>query len=686
MSALGGVLSLRGAPVPDVMARRIASGLAQIGPDGEAWHHDDLLSLVFRPFHVGADDGKTRQPWSDLQGLVVAWNGRLDNAAELRRMLGVRRADGPRLVAAAYRRFGKDCVRHLVGDFSLAVWDPLLRRLLLATDPFALRPIFFHSGSDFFLFASRARTLVEAAGLSTTLDDVGVAAFLTFIDAGHRTVLRDVRMLPGAHWLTVEEGVVRLERYWSPADRSPVRYSRDEGYEDHFAQVFRQAVTDRLVAETPVWADLSGGLDSSSIVCVADRVLAGSDNQRLASRLETVSYVYERNRSCDEREYLQTVETLRGRRGFHIRDDEVPTLTPIPAHLQPDLPSGQLPFHNRYRAQYDAMSRLGSRVLLRGSGGDHVLWGEALAAFELADLLATGRPREAWRRAKSWAHQRREPLFKTLWQGGIWPLLPRRIRAATGFVHTLDDWFDPDFVRRVDLPGRLLGEDDHRFALPSQRLQWAWIAGVGRYVGWEMPLARGCVESRYPFLDRRLVELALAMPMDQKLRPGETRSVLRRALRGVLPDKVRHRTSKSGPDEAIYRALTRESRWLAELFRDARVCRHGFVHPAALERALTAARHGVMLNSPQLLRALTLEFWIRSVEGAAPALPRSDGDTYDVPGTAPTGVPDPSRSSDPGVGAVGPPKPPAQDSIPARASTAASRGTSEVDHEAILRT
>jgi hypothetical protein len=116
-------------------------------------------------------------------------------------------------------------------------------------------------------------------------------------------------------------------------------------------------------------------------------------------------------------------------------------------------------------------------------------------------------------------------------------------------------------------------------------------------------------------MDRRLVEYLLALDVGQFIRPGETKSLLRRSLTGTLPERVRRRRSKPGPDEAIYRACLREWHWLSGYAADARVCAHGFVSKKNFVETLHRVRHGVTVTTPQLLRTLCLEFWLRSLEG-----------------------------------------------------------------------
>jgi asparagine synthase (glutamine-hydrolysing) len=118
----------------------------------------------------------------------------------------------------------------------------------------------------------------------------------------------------------------------------------------------------------------------------------------------------------------------------------------------------------------------------------------------------------------------------------------------------------------------------------------------------------------HPYLHRPLVEFLQAIPFEQRVRPGETRSLMRRALRDLVPRKILKRQGKSGPDEALFRALAREGARLQPIFESARVCAHGYTNAEALQTALERARHGCEIRSFAIIQTISLEFWLRSLE------------------------------------------------------------------------
>jgi asparagine synthase (glutamine-hydrolysing) len=616
VSAIAGMLSRDGAPLDGKALRALGNGLAEIGPDGQSVLLRPPAGMVFCAFHTDRESRCTRQPVAFADGSLLAWNGRLDNRSDLARDLALPGA--PRevdVVLAAYRRWGIAGFSRLVGDFSLALWDPADRLLALACDAFSVRPLYYVERRDVLLWASRARPLLAAAGLSPEVDEELVASFLTCSRPSAHSPFRAVRMLPPGHALVLRGERAELRRIWSPDPQREIRYRWDREYDEHFRSLFREAVACRLRADGPVYADLSGGLDSSSIVCVADEILAAGAAETPA--LRTVSWVYDQSTSSDERHFIRFIEKKRGRQGLHVRDEEHPMLSRIPASCRPDYPHCHLAYLRKNDRLTADMARAGARVLLRGTAGDHVLWGGMdQAPLEIADLLVRGRLGRALRASFAWSPAAHSPWHSVFWQGGILPLLPRPLRSRLQSDYPLESWFESAFIARLNLAERVGGaEDDAGFRRPSAARRYGLIREVSRDIGWELFTTSGCAEMRFPFLDRRLVEFALAIDVGQWLRPGESKSLLRRALAGTLPDEVRLRRSKAGPDEALYRACVREWSWLSGIVADARVCAYGFVNRKALTETFHRVRHGVPVTTPQLLRTLCLEFWLRSLEG-----------------------------------------------------------------------
>ena len=629
MSALAGVYARRGAALPIQALARMSREMAWVGPDGEHTACTPPVAMTVRALQVlpGALDAK---PHETADGSLVSFTGRIDNAPEVWRALGEpHRATPPGLLAlAAYRRWGVEGFGRLVGDFVLALWDARHGRMVLAVDAMGTVPLYYHLGTEHLLWASRCRPLLQAAGLGTELDDEFVANFLANLPSPG-SPFRGVSQLLGAHALVVEGDRAELLRYWRPDATRQLRYATDAGYEEHFHEVFDGAVAARMQTAGPVWCELSGGVDSTTILFAAERLMR--EGKVLAPELRTVSYVFDGATSSDERPYIGMAEKQLGRAGLHISEEEYPILAPLPADYLPDLPSNQICYLARQDRLARAMADDGARVVLSGVGGDQLFWSEPPEALPLADLAAERRVGELLRQCAVWSKALGWPFLKTLWVGGFFPLLPARWQAKLQRFNPMGEWVDAGFVERMGLDVRILGSRaDVDFALPSSAFQYAMIQQTMRIYALERTHPGPYVEARYPYLDRRMVEFSLAIPLEQKVRPTESRSVVRRAFRDRIPERLRRRETKAGPTEAFQRAIIREWPRLSALFTDSRAAAYGYINGPAFVAAMSRVRHGVVVNPAQMHRTISLELWLRTLENGPDTSPASGENTTSI--------------------------------------------------------
>lgn len=618
MSALGGALlaPTDAARLPALIAG-LADGLAVRGPDGCRVAFDGATGMVYRPFHTTPESPREHQPVVGHGGMLVTLDGRLDERRELARQLDAGHASDAELVARAYRQWGDGMPARLVGDFALAVWDPREQRLLLARDPFGSRPLFYAEAADGTLtWASNVAGLRAAASLDDVLDEVWVAGYLAGAVAADRSPFRAVRALAPGHLLVAEPGRgVRLRSFW-PGAIEAVRLAGDGEYEERFTALLGEAVACRLRSCGPVFAELSGGLDSSSIVCVADRLLRrrGAD----PASLQTASFVFDEATSSDEREFIGAVEAQIDRPAHHVSDRQGLLLGGGPASFE--VPTTLSTFLPRQRLLADAMRRSGARTLLSGIGGDDVTISQVETPDHLAELARRGRFRALGRDLAAWQRELGTPLAQLVLQAVVLPLLPGRLSTQWRPAEpSAAAWAGASFARRTDLARRSRPRPGpaERHLPPVVAMRVAGLRATvaqqvaPRYVEAEA-LSR---EVRYPFLHRPLVELCLGLPADQLVRSLETRSLHRRALGGVLPRAVAERRDKRGPEEAMMRALGRHWPALQALFAgDARIYLHGFVAREPFLAALEAARFGLLHRAGNVFRAIELELWLRSRE------------------------------------------------------------------------
>jgi len=618
MSALGGILNFESKPVERHELAALEHGLAPHGPDNSGESLRGCVGMTYRAFHTTKESWNESQPLVSRQGQILCWDGRLDNRDDLIRILRaeiVGNHTDVAIVMAAYRRWGPTFLAQLIGDFALSLWDENTRILLLGRDHAGSRPLFYHIDRNKIIWSSDLGPLVDLEGIELTPDDKYVARFLSHSLTLDLTPYKLIHAVVPGHSVAVQNDHLRTHRFWRPNPSFKIRYKTDSEYEEHFRHLFREAVRCRMRSDGPIWASLSGGLDSSAIVCVADEVLKSGEAQTI--KVETVSYVYDQSTSSDERNFISCVEQKRGRLGHHVRESECPLLTEFPDASEIFYPDGGDCFNTRYKALAEAMSADRARVLLTGHGGDEMLSGGGIGDPypELGDLIFQRRPLKLHRALCNWSEALKKPYSKLFWQSGIVPLLPTNLRRLLDKrpYRKLPVWFDKEFVRRFRLKEANLSFDDtFGFTLPSERGQVIWYLFAVQLISRTQYRQRSFIEVAHPYLHRPLVEFFHAIPHDQKIRPTETRSLMRRALRETLPEKIFNRRTKRGPDEAYLRAIAREWTQIEKLFLDARVGAYGYIDVKNLMMAFERARHGCQDST--LLAAISLELWLRALE------------------------------------------------------------------------
>ena len=298
---------------------------------------------------------------------LLMWHGRLDNRADLVRQLGEPAAgvssDGA-LVVAAYERWGGAGLGRVVGDWTVVLSDPRRSAIVLATDFSGVRPLYYHHRGHDVLWSRSLETLLGHVDVDAdTLDEQYVAGYLTVGGYPGRTPYANVHaVLPGYAVRVTVDGPA-LSAFWKPPTSDAVRCRDEREYEEQFRLLFREAVSSRLQARAPVAAELSGGLDSSSVVCLAADLIRRGDVP--APGLTPVSYVHRGSRDVS---FIRKVEEHCDLRSVRLSVDD------IPLFAAPDI-VGALP-HSRSRLEQSAAAvaqHAGATAFLTGQAGDQLM-------------------------------------------------------------------------------------------------------------------------------------------------------------------------------------------------------------------------------------------------------------------------------------------------------------------------
>lgn len=622
MSVQFGRWSFDGLPPEPAYLDAVSELLAPHGPDGGSFFSSKGLDILYRALHTRKESRRERQPYVSPSGFVVVWDGRLDNREGLARQLGHEQSgDAPdvSIVASAYKRWGDDCLVKLSGDWAVSIWNPNERSLLLAKDPIGVRPLYYSTQKQLVLWSSILEPLVLLAGKSFELAEEYIAGWFSFFPAAHLTPYAGVHSVGPSTCVRFTEKAKSVKKYWDFDPGKRIRYRADGEYEEHFRCVFTEAVRRRLCADAPILAELSGGMDSSSIVCMADAII--SDGHAETPRLDTVSYYNDQEPNWNERPFFVKVEEKRGRTGSHIDvssedsfltefDNNRPAMTPA---------SGS---HKASKQLSQCMLAGGHRVVLSGIGGDEVTGGVPTPIPELADLLAGGRFISLAHQLKVWALYKRKPWFHLFFeaaQGFLPPSLlgvPKRMRPAV--------WLDRSFVKRhrAALTGysrrlRLFGD------LPSFQENLRSLDGLRRQLGCTaLPSTPPC-ERRYPYLDRDLLEFLFAIPQEQLVRPGHRRSLMRRSLGTLVPAEILNRRRKAFLARSPLLGISREWQTMLELTQAHLSGPIRIVDCSQWVNSWNQARRSSSFASIQFARVFSLVRWLEYLKKRrVPGVPR----------------------------------------------------------------
>ncbi|SRR6266404_2629054 len=613
MSVQAGVWNFDGRPVDQVFLGKLNSAIGQYGPDGGNTYSAGSLAMVYGAFHTTLESRLELQPYKSVHGDVITWDGRLDNRDELIPELWADLTSDQTdlaIVMAAYERWGTNCFGKLVGDWALSIWDSQNRGLLLARDYVGVRHLYYHVKNEGITWCTNLAALVLLQNCQFTLNEDYLAGFLALRPEPYLTPYIEINAVPPGKFVRICENSTTIHSYWSFDIKRRIRYRNDADYEEHFRTLFRQAVRRRLRSDSTILAELSGGLDSSSIVCMADDIIAKGGAE--APGLDTTSRYDSEEPSCDERPYFSKVEEKRGRAGFHVSVTNYLKSFPLRFHEFVAVPGS---FGNTPPNQDDddavVLQQLEYRVLLSGLGGDEFMGGVPNPRPLLADLVVKVHLRELAGQLMAWSLVKRTPWMHLLCRSLVL-LLPLSLQARLQKENKPPPWLDVRLAKRYRRVVREMARSENLgFQLPSQRDYAQGLVGLVRQLAVIPPPLWGCQEKRYPYLDRTLIEFLISVPADQLLRPGQRRSLMRRALANLLPNEILSRATKATTARAYLAVFDMLWPQLENLFTSP--LSSGYISAPLFLNALRAARNGNAPNLIQLLRGLSLELWLQDL-------------------------------------------------------------------------
>ena len=542
---------------------------------------------------------------------VLHWDGRLDNRDDLLLQLkDSLRGDtsNEAIAGAVYERWGSEGFVHLIGDWSLVIRDRVNRMTVLASDFAGVRPLYYQIEGGRVSWSSRLQSLVETIQTSD-LDEQYIAGFLSIGGYPNHTPYKGIYSVPPGHAVCVSADKTSIRRFWELPVGDEIRYSSEHQYEEQLRALFREAVAVRLQTEAPVLLELSGGLDSSSVACMANQLVRSGGVK--TSSLNSVSFVWQN--SLDE-PFIREVESHCGIDGVHISTHNVPLITE--AQVGEAMPEPAQPL----RASLAAVAhRLGAKTILTGQNGDLVTGNWFDDSLQVAGSLRRFRMGPAWAEALAWSKILRRPVYDILWRAFQAALPPTLAPAA--IYATADGSYAPrstetsllsDFSQRTGFSEPVdLFSNTWMQAPPERRKYFYQLALTLETRTLQAPEALQHFDYTHPFGHRPLVEFLMSVPPEILCRPGEPRRLMRSAFAGLWPRKLRERRSKGSFSAPWQESLPQLARVLLGA-KQLHLVDQGVVDNTSVRARLERFCRGLDCNEFQLRQIIMLELWLRN--------------------------------------------------------------------------
>ncbi len=621
MCGITGLYSLNGPPISPAEIIAQTETILHRGPD-EGGHYlspHRNCGLGIRRLSI-IDVAGGQQPLHNEQHTIhLVYNGETYNHRALRRALeqaGHRphSHSDAEVVLHGYEEWGVAGVLHrLRGMGAFALWDEARQQLFLARDRFGIKPLYYAEWQGRLYFASEIKAILARSGFPRHINLAALEAMLTvgFVP-GPATMFAGIYKLPPGHFLLARDGSFRIKPYWQ-LDYQPDPHLREAEAAETFLALLREAVQLRLMSEVPLGALLSGGLDSGTLVALANEQGAGNR----AAPLKTVSIGFEQpgyNEASLAHHLAEIIGTAHQPVTFSTADFELyPTVL---EHLEePQASATAVPIYKLYQACREA----GLTVVLTGEGADELLggyfWhrGDAL----VRPLLRLPGPLRRWLAASSLPMS--APARRVLQRGAAdiasryrdWLAVgeavyqPRLLSAAVR--HALAQNGGADFLSQWTAS---LSPDAHPL---HQMLQVEARTRMVDFINFEvdkMSMAHS-VEARVPFLDHKLWEFCATLPAHYKLKRGVEKHLLRQATRSLLPDETRTRRKKGLA--APYAAWLRTERlpdWVETALSPQALAGTGLFNPETVLALRQAHRAGQPHLGPLLMGVLSTQLWV----------------------------------------------------------------------------
>ncbi len=554
------------------------------------------------------------QPMCNENGQIwVVYNGEIFNYLEVRKELEslthrFKSQTDTEVILHAYEEWGTDCLKRFNGMWAFAIVDLEANRIFCSRDRLGVKPFYYTYDGRRFCFASEIKVFLKIEGLSIEPNEQMIADYLFsgLLDHTEETFFKDVYQLRAGEYLLIESNRLTVRPYWD-IEPGEVRFRKEKDYADRFYELLQDSIRLRLRSDVPIGTCLSGGLDSSAIVCLANQLMFDGqtvDPKVIGERQKTFSSCFE-DHAYDERKYIELVLGQTGAEKNYV----FPQGENLSEELSKLIWHQEEPFGSTsIYAQWEVMGlakKRGVKVLLDGQGGDELLGGYPPSFYYLFyEMLRNWRLGRLWRELNAFRkyHAAKAPAGVSRW------VVPRVSQWMGRGIDWAAETFQRKFLRYFPRPSKFENDLDNYLyhCLRSTTLPRLLHHEDRNSMAFS-------IEARLPFLDFRLVEYIFSLPADRKIKEGITKVVLRDAMKGNLPEPVRNRHDKMGfvtPEDVWFKTVLKEK--IKGVVSSKSFGERGYFVVDKVKEAFEDYCKGKRSISSTIWRWVNLELWFRT--------------------------------------------------------------------------
>jgi asparagine synthase (glutamine-hydrolysing) len=557
---------------------------------------------------------------------IVVFHGRIDNRNEIHKQLDPEKPfsyhTNESTCLAAFRQWGHSCASKLTGDFTFSIWDEQAGLLYCFRDRMGVKPFYYVSSPSFFAFASEIKALLALPFIKKELNNEKIADYLLWFATEEKaTFFKDIYRLRPSHYLIVSNDKVLERKYWEPGQIQLSTRSFEENSESFF-HIFKDAVSLRLPKEGAIGSFLSGGIDSSSIVCM----VAGGLSGHYCSKIHTFSHIYNRLYRCDEQRYFKPIIDRYNIDPHFVNGDEIDPASAFDnTAAQEDEPFEGPHFFAGWHLLHLA-KRKKIMALFDGHDGDSTL---SLGVGLFPQLAQRGRILKLYSEilaCNPQQHKRAIKLFLSTYSDFLKAKMPFLSYQSKLILQLgkYQKYVTPYLLENTHSIERILSSLD-TVPLPLQSEQQRHFNNIFQpfhshaleYL--ERASSRFGICACFPYFDHRLISFCLSLPAEHKLRKGYNRAYVRNSLKHILPEEIRKRRDKTNfIDNVLDAYLVRARHWFEASYHDAPSSVYQYVDKEEIRKMFQKCiEHepvpSLLSDLHKILRFFSLAKWLKKI-------------------------------------------------------------------------